>query len=159
MGGSKLRYEISLAGHAPTQIQRVEGLRTIRSSDLEDLAALMLDAYRGTIDYSGQGIGEAIDAVQGWFDGEPLLNHSFLIERDASVASAVLVMRWEARPFIGWVMTAAAAKGQGLAKKLVATSLRSLADQGHETVVFYITEGNEPSERLFASFGARHVPE
>jgi hypothetical protein len=51
-------------------------------------------------------------------------------------------------------MTRAAYKSKGLGALVTHHALDALAAAGHEKVVFYITDGNEPSERLFRSLGA-----
>jgi hypothetical protein len=60
-------------------------------------------------------------------------------------------------PFSAIVMTAPEHKGYGLGRAVVAASLESLRTARHRTVTLYITEGNAPSERLFASLGAVEV--
>jgi hypothetical protein len=41
---------------------------------------------------------------------------------------------------------------------LTAASLFALAQDGYEKIVFYITEGNQPSEAPFRSVGTIHTP-
>ena len=70
-----------------------------------------------------------------------------------------MVLEANGSPFIGYVMTGAASKNQGLARLVVDTALHSMSNAGYEQAIFYITQGNTPSERLFRSLGAREVPE
>lgn len=116
----------------------------------------MLDAYVGTIDYDDdEGLEDAIEEVRSFLDDDrALLDRSYLVEDDETIASAVLVSLSEDRPFIGYVMTLASHKNQGLARIVTTTALERLAGDGHETVVLYITGGNTPSEALFRSVGA-----
>lgn len=155
----KLRYEIDLSHPvfvpAPSGVLRI---RTVTPADLAPLARLMLDAYTGTIDYEDEDLDDAMDEVRSFLDDyDSLLDRSYLAEDDGEIVSAVLVSMSAGRPFIGYVMTLPSHKKRGLARLLIAHVLKRLADDGHETVVFYITEGNTPSERLFRSVGAVHV--
>ncbi len=73
---------------------------------------------------------------------------------DGDLVAAVLVMTVDRSPFIAVVMTAGAHKGCGLGRAVVEAALAGLRRDGHRRVVLYITEGNTPSERLFAAAGA-----
>jgi RimJ/RimL family protein N-acetyltransferase len=156
---AKIRYEIVLRQRSGGDEQPVEGIRPISPDDLEALAALMLDAYIGTIDYEGEDLQDAVDEVGEYLKGMPLLDHSYAVEVDGDLSSAVLVTLIEDRPFIGYVMTRAAHKNHGLARTVTSHALASLARAGHDKVVFYVTDGNRPSEALFRSLGATPVPE
>ena len=148
-------YEIDLA-----KITEPSALdpRPVTHDDLDALARLMLDAYVGTIDYEGETLDDAVVEVRSFFDRDPLLDHSYAIEAGAGLASAALVSRVDGGPFIGYVMTSPAHKRTGLATSVAHRALWTLAQEGHPTVAFYITDGNVPSEALFARFGAVRTP-
>lgn len=80
-------------------------------------------------------------------------------DADDRLVSASLVGMWPDRgcPIVSYVMTAADRKKRGLASLLLARSLKTLADAGHPEVRAVITEGNAPSETLFARAGFRRV--
>jgi predicted GNAT family acetyltransferase len=128
------------------------------SNDAEALAQLMLDSYHGTIDDEGETIVEAREEVARYLAGRPLLEHSWLRLEDDQPVSACLVA-WSTRecPMVAYAMTAAGWKNRGLASALVALSLRSLTDAGHDQVRAWITEGNTPSETVFLRAGFRRV--
>lgn len=155
----KLRYEIDLS--EPVSVPDPPGglrIRTLTPADLASLARLMLDAYIGTIDYEDEDLDDAMEEVRSFLDDDAsLLDRSYLAEDDGEIVSAVLVSMSAGRPFIGYVMTLPSHKKQGLARLLITHLLKRLSDDGHETVVLYITEGNTPSERLFRSVGALQV--
>jgi ribosomal protein S18 acetylase RimI-like enzyme len=153
---TKIRYQIDLA--AVPAITAPPGIRRVERRDLEALADLMLDAYVGTIDYEDEDYEDALSEVSGWLDDAPLLDHSYVLETAGRLDSAVLVCSVNDAPFIAYVMTRAEHKGRGWAKQLTAHALASLAMAGHAQVVFFITEGNVPSERLFRSLGAIATP-
>lgn len=152
---SKIRYEIDLTrapGGIPHQEDRV---RPVSADDAADLADLMLDAYRGTIDYDDEDLDDAVAEVDSYLnDRHPLLDFSRVVDADGVIMAGILLSDTESGPFIDYVMTRARYKGQGLAGLVTRHALAALSNAGHEKVVFYITAGNEPSERLFRSFGA-----
>ncbi len=153
----KIRYEIDLPASGSTTPSPGLAVRNVVPTDLEGLAGLMLDAYRGTIDSEDEDYEDAVTEVGAFLDGDPLLEHSYIALDGDEVASAVLVSEYDGEPFIGYVMTLPGHKNQRLARHLVRLAMASLGDDGHTRIVLYITQGNTPSERLFASVGARRV--
>ncbi|HEY5889936.1 MAG TPA: GNAT family N-acetyltransferase [Acidimicrobiia bacterium] len=149
---AKIRYEIDLTT-AKFDVYRIPADKISRD-DLKPLAQLMLDAYRGTIDYDDETIEDAISEVTSYFDGIPLLDHSLQIRSDGRPMSAILVSEYEGDAFIGYVMTDPDHKGRGLATEMANRALASLQTAGYEQVVLYITDGNKPSERVFRGLGA-----
>jgi RimJ/RimL family protein N-acetyltransferase len=153
-GPSKIRYEIDLVG-SRFDVYKGSG-HTISRDDLHPLAQLMLDAYRGTIDSEDESLEDAVDELASYFDGEPLLEHSFQVKAEDGVPiSAVLVSQEQGDAFIGYVITDPDHKGRGLATEVVTRAVTSLQTAGFQRVVLYITEGNKPSERVFQGLGAQ----
>ncbi|MEN8040442.1 MAG: GNAT family N-acetyltransferase [Actinomycetota bacterium] len=154
----KIRYEIDLSkDRAVVEIDDVE-IRRIAVTDRDRLAQLMLDAYIGTIDYEGETLVEAIDEVDAWLDGTPMLDHSFCAVVGDDLVSAVLVSFLEFDPLIRSVMTHPEYKGSRLARAVTDAALATLSQTGHSRVVLYITQGNTASERLFDALGAQATP-
>ena len=148
---TKVRYEIDLTELRPVGPLDSE-VRNIRPDDLEGLAQLMLDAYRGTIDSDDETYEDAVSEVRSFLDDEPALDHSYVVEHDGSIVSAVLVQILDGDFFVAYVMTHPDRKGAHIGRRLVHHSLSRA--QECRRAVFYITRGNEPSEALFASLGA-----
>ena len=148
---TKVRYEIDLAELRPVGPLDSE-VRNVKPEDLEGLAQLMLDAYRGTIDYDDETYEDAVSEVRSWLDDEPALDHSYVVVHDGMIVSAVLVQILDGDFFMGYVMTHPDHKGAHIGRRLVHHAL----SQTHESrrAVFYITRGNEPSEALFTALGA-----
>jgi RimJ/RimL family protein N-acetyltransferase len=147
---------------APAPDARLQ-LRAPRVEDAGALAELMIESYRGTIDYDGETLNDALREVQAYLAGErggqPLLNESRLAFAGPQLVGACLVGVWDERQssLINYVMTHGAWKGQGVGKRLLAAALQALRNQGHETVRAVITEDNIPSERLLSSMGFRRI--
>lgn len=155
---SKIRYEIDLNRRPVDRPDIDERVRAITSEDAAQLASLMLDAYMDTIDYEGEDLEDAIAEVGSYFeDQNPLLTVSRVVVEHGQIVSGVLLSETEDGPFINYVMTRATHKGRGLGVLVTSHALAALTEVGHTKVVFYITAGNEPSERLFRSLGAEAV--
>jgi RimJ/RimL family protein N-acetyltransferase len=133
-------------------------LRQPTPSDRDDLARLMLDAYRGTIDYEGEDLDAARTEVDNYLEGTPMLDMSCVATLDGSIVGATLVSRWGDEPLIGYVMTMPDHKNKGLATTMVRHCLTALSNMGWPRAHAFITEGNVPSEALFLGVGARRAP-
>lgn len=133
-------------------------MRPPTQKDTEALADLMLDAYRGTIDYNDETIVEALEEVESYFANDPDLANSRLALEGAQIASACLVTAWRGHPFVGHVMTGTGHKGKGFGTATLRASLRSFERAGCEGVGAFITAGNTPSEKMFYRVGAIRRP-
>lgn len=133
------------------------GARRVRPvDDLQALAVLMLEAYRGTVDDEGGTMDDALDEVAcllagdyGDFD----LDASEVVERDGALAAATLITRWEDEPFVAFSMTAAAAKRRGLARTGLQRAMATLAARGETRLGLMVTTANEPAVALYRSLG------
>jgi RimJ/RimL family protein N-acetyltransferase len=138
-------------------------LRAGQPTDANALAELVLDAYRGTIDYDDETPEDAIGEIQAYLAGErggqPLLNLSCLAFAGPQLVSACLAGDWHERqqPMIAYVMTRAEWKDRGVGQQVLWAVVQALREEGHREVRAVITEGNIPSERLFGRMGLRRV--
>lgn len=138
-------------------------MRPAHPADIKALAELMLEAYRGTIDYDGETIEDCISEVQAYLagqrGGQPLLAESRLYFDGDTLVSACLVGEWDDRrqPIVAYVMTRPEWKGRGLAKQVIKAALTALIEKGYTAVRAVITAGNTPSERVFSGLGFQRV--
>jgi L-amino acid N-acyltransferase YncA len=138
-------------------------IRTAQVADVASLAELMIDAYRGTIDYDGETFEDALSEVNAFLAGErggpPWLTMSYLAFVDSQLVGACLTGEWSERqlPIIAYVMTSANWKKQGIGRQLLGQVLNELSEQGYSEVRAVITEGNKPSENLFRQIGFQRV--
>ena len=114
----------------------------------------MLEAYRGTIDYEGEEIEEAREAIADFFSNAPLLDAVMIALVNGAAASAVLVMSLHSAPFISYVISHPAHKRNDLAHEVVTAACQGLVDAGENEVRFAITNGNVASEALFGKLRA-----
>jgi GNAT superfamily N-acetyltransferase len=150
---TKIRYEIDLSKLRPVGALDQEA-RNVGADDLEGLARLMLDAYRGTIDYEDETYEDAVTEVRSFLENDPALEHSYVVEADGMFVGGVLTQTRDEDIFIGYVMTHPEHKGAHIGRRLVHHALSRATADGYRRAVFYITQGNGPSEALFASLGA-----
>jgi RimJ/RimL family protein N-acetyltransferase len=133
-------------------------MRAPSTLDVPSLAELMLDAYRGAVDYSGETVDEMTDEAQSYFDGvhgAPILECSWLYLVDGILVSACLVGWWDdiQKPLVYYIMTHPDWKGKGLGTAVLHKSIGSLVEHGYIEVRAVITEGNTPSETIFRRAG------
>ncbi len=155
---NKIRYEIDLRSWNSVAPGTDIAMRTLGPGDRDELAHLILDAYRGTIDYEGETLAEAKAAIDEWLDDAPMFEASFGAQDGESLVSATLLQVLDSNPFISIVMTHPAHKSKGYGSAAVEATLDMLRSRGYEKVVFFITEGNTASEKLFRNLGAVAVP-
>jgi L-amino acid N-acyltransferase YncA len=126
--------------------------RRVEVGDRDALAPFVLDAYAGTVDDEGETLDDAFLAVDAWFAAIEW-EHSFVLEHDGELVAASFVVVVEGVRYIDPVLTRADLKGQGIGRAMVSRSLHSLAADDVTQVGATITDGNVPSERLFARLG------
>lgn len=130
-------------------------------ADLADIAELMLDAYRGTIDSSGnETLDDALAETQSYFDGasgQPLRDCSYVAEDNGLPVGATLVSLYDGLPLLAYCFTEPSYTGQGLATTLVRLSMNALVARGYSTLRLVVTVGNTPAERVFEKVGFRPV--
>ncbi len=132
--------------------------RAVLPGDDEALAVLMLDAYTGTIDFEpDDDIGTAHAAIADWRAGSggPAMPGESLVAvaPDGRMAGACVLMRWRGLPLVSYQMTAAQAKGRGLATALLASAMDGLCAAGGPAIALFVTRGNDPAERVYARLG------
>jgi L-amino acid N-acyltransferase YncA len=138
---------------SPTHLWTV---RAVDVTDREQLATVILDAYRGTVDDEGEDHEAALAAVDDWLSRleSP---HSVVLEQDGWIVAVSFVVNVAGREYIDPVATVSGRKREGLGRAAVATSLGSLHEVGVCEVGAVITNGNTASERLFTSLGFLRV--
>ena len=127
-------------------------LRPLADHDDAALGRLMERAYAGTIDDDLGDNNDGAVEIAGWRGRRAVADASFVaVGEDGQPVSASLVTRGSSgSAWISYVITDPAYKGRGLGTAVVAASLAALADTA---VQAGITDGNTPSEKLFATLG------
>lgn len=142
--------------------QAEKDVRPLVAEDAKALARLMFDAYRGTIDDTGEPFEAAEAEVARTFAGDygaMVWSASFVVTASPvlPLASASVVTLWRDAPLLAFSMSAPQSKGSGLAGKLIMASVSALRTQGQKRLVLVVTRGNEPAERLYERLGFREV--
>ena len=136
-------------------------LRAPQTSDTDAMAELMLEAYRGTIDYEGETLDEAVAEVKAYLagarGGRPLMEVSRLAFDGERLVGGCLAAEWHERQtaLISYVMTHSEWKRRGVGRQVLRAVLTALCAQDYHRVHAFITEGNLASEHLFGRMGFR----
>jgi GNAT superfamily N-acetyltransferase len=132
------------------------GERLPTSADAQPLAALMLEAYRGTVDDHGQDLSYTFREMRRMFANQygPFLPHcSRVVEREARIVCATLLTRWQGRPFLLYTMTAPDCKRQGLARASLVNAMNAVLDHEGTALGLIVTPGNTGARALYESLG------
>lgn len=130
--------------------------RRIVASDVQALGALMLAAYRGTVDDEGETEADAIAEVERTLAGEygPLLaDASFAINDDGRPVGASMATLWEDRAMLMYLIVHPEMKRRGIGTFLVATTGNTLPGAGFAELGLFVTEANEPAVNLYRKLG------
>ena len=150
MTRTRSEYRLSLVAMEPPTAEL--STRRVRSTDRNMLAALMLNAYRGTIDDEGEDTDDALAAVDSYIACIDQ-DHSFVVTEDDRVVAMAFVVIVDGVYYVDPIVVAADRKRTGLGGHAVRTLLNSLASAGVTEVGATITDGNTASERLFLGLG------
>lgn len=140
------------------EVPATAALRPPSPEDAAALAALMMSAYVGTIDYEGESEADALIEVRRTLSGDrgPFLwSASRVIEREGKLASASLVIRWKEQPLVAFAMTAAPFKRRGLARACLLGSIHHLQANAERELGLFVTLANHDASRLYESLGFR----
>jgi len=137
--------------------------RTAAASDKESLAALMLDAYHGTVDYEGEVLDDALREIGHVFSGyygRFLPDCSFVVVGGAELSSACLVIllnegKPDETPLLAFAMTRKQYQHRGLASALIRRSAAALSELGYSRLSLAVTADNAPARRLYERLGFR----
>ncbi len=134
---------------------------SVKSFSLTALAELMVDAYRGTVDWEeGDDAEVALVEIGSTIDGK----YGTFIDAASGVAvdllgnpiAAILVAMLEERPTILFVFTAKAAAKRGLASSLIANSAAALVKMKQQQIFLYVSTEN-PALSLYEQLGFKPV--
>ncbi len=140
----------------PQKIDNNLKTRNIKDTDINELGAVMLDAYKDTIDDEGETLEAAQNEIKSALEekyGEFISDASFLIELNNKITSAILINLFEGKPLITYVFTSKKNSGKGMAKHLIQKSINSLFDLGFEELCLFLTKGNLNAIRLYKKIG------
>ncbi len=140
----------------PTAVPQLLGFRSPTEQDRFELAQLLLDAYRGTVDQEGETIEQALAELDRTYGGEygPFMpEESRVVEREGKLVSAILLTRWQDRPFIAYTVTHPQWQRQGLARSGLLSAMHAVRAGGDELLSLVVTLKNEKALSLYQSLG------
>lgn len=132
---------------------------SIDDVDERCLAALMLSAYRGTVDDEGETLDAAIQelrSVRNGAYGPVITAASGVIIREGEPVSAIITTEYGLKPLICYVFTNPAVQRHGLAAMLIQRACAALAAEGWTNVELAVTIGSA-GERLYRRLGFTQI--
>ncbi|MBK6472845.1 MAG: GNAT family N-acetyltransferase [Betaproteobacteria bacterium] len=132
--------------------------RAPTSGDADALGALLLEAYRGTVDDDGETLVEACRLARALFaglSGVPMWAVSEVTEREGRLVSATIVTLWQDTPLVAQLVTAPDWQRRGLARAGLQRAMNRMAAGDEAVVRLVVTQGNAPAEALYESLGFR----
>ncbi len=125
-----------------------------------DLAALMFEAYRGSIDDEGETFDDALAAVEALLAGEfgRVDDEASIVVRDEGrVVAATIVSHPGDRPLVAFSMTHPSAVRRGHARLGLRHAIGVLARAGWSEVWLVVTDANDRAVPLYRSEGFERV--
>jgi len=136
------------------------GIRVARTTDLPAMAAVMADAYRGTVDDEGEDPPAALRELEATATGAhgPALEHAWLVyEDDAGLSAAVVCTRWQGRPLVAYAFTHPSRQRRGISRRLLLSAAGELARAGEAQLSLIVTRRN-PAHELYLRIGFAERP-
>lgn len=143
--------------------------RSLIDSDELELAALMYESYRGTVDDGGESIEDARREIAKLLSGDygPIDQEAVtVIIHEDTIVSATIVTRDQVappplqrgEPFLVFSMTAPNWKRRGLARIGLTRSITLLQRRGEPRLHLVVTRANIPALSLYKSLGFLEGP-
>jgi RimJ/RimL family protein N-acetyltransferase len=131
--------------------------RTISTQDIPALGELMVAAYKGTIDYEGETLEDALSEIQDTLQGKYgsfLHDCSFLIEGDITLSACIVVLSDHMKaPLLAYSMTHPTAQNQGMATFLIKQCCNTLLAKGYHELYLVVTQGNTAAQHVYQKIG------
>jgi len=127
MTRTRSEYRLSPIATEPPPVKLLT--REVNGTDRNALAALMLDAYRGTIDDEGEDTADALAAVD-YYLAEMQQQHSFVVIESDRVVAMAFVTVVDGVHYVDPIVVASERKRTGLGRQAVRMLLNSLATAG-----------------------------
>ena len=146
--------------HAGVPVVDRTGIRIALAADLPAMAAVMADAYRGTVDDEGEDPRAALRELRATAAGAygPALEPAWLVhERDTELSAAVVCTRWQGVPLVAHAFTHPSRQRQGISRRLLLSAAGDLAEAGDTQLSLIVTRRN-PAHELYQRIGFVEQP-
>lgn len=129
------------------------------SHSVESLAALLVDAYRGTVDWEDgddEGVAEAEirETLDGKYGSFLSAASGVIVNEVGNPISALFVSNLDGLATILFVYTSKNQAGRGMASKLIRNAAHRLKEMGFDEVSLFVSEDN-PARSLYEKLGFR----
>ena len=132
--------------------------RFLSPDDCEGLGMLMYEAYKGTVDYSGETSQEAIKEMEKTFEGKygrVLWDISLLKEQEGRPVGATIVTEYgdDDIPLIAFTFTHPGLKRTGMATRMIKDILGEAGRKGISKIRLFVNPNNTPAVSLYKKLG------
>ena len=140
------------------KFKKIWNCRNISEKDISSLGMLMLESYRGTIDYEGESLEDSTSEIRNTINGQYghlLKQCSFVIKENRHAISACIVT-WseeEKLPLLTFSMTHTDFKNLGMGSFLIKKSINALISQKYRELYLIVTEGNKEAQHIYEKIG------
>lgn len=129
----------------------------IENFETEVLANLMVDAYRGTVDWEEgdnetQALVEIKETMSGKYGSFQAKASGAIVDSYGNPISALFVSIFEGRPTVIFLFTRKDHLKQGFATSLIRNSAYVLEKSGHSEIALYVSTEN-PARMLYERLG------
>lgn len=123
------------------------------------LAALMVDAYRDTVDWEdgddeSVALQEILATASGRYGTFVAAASKVIVDESGAPISAILVTMFEDAPTIMFVFTAKGHSRRGHAESLIRTAANELLSVGQQELALFVSSGN-PAVNWYQRLGFR----
>ena len=154
----RLKLSRDLAAHPPKP--GAKRLRTMTAVDYPAVAAVLHDAYRGTVHDEGEEPADSLAEVIGTMSGRygPPIPSACLVGLDdgGRTVAAVMTTVFEGEPLIAHAVTDPACRRRGWATGLIEQALQAVADTGYAKANLVVIQGNL-AQSLYERLGFRRI--
>lgn len=153
MGEKRIKMALKLM---PEVLNSKYKFERLESSNIEELASALIDAFIDTPDYEGESFLEAVQEIRSIIDGkygEFVPEASGLIKQSREVASAIFISIYKGKPMITEVFTRKKYLGLGMGQTLIRNSSRLLLALGYEELILYCNPLNCRALKVYEKLG------
>jgi len=136
-------------------------ISTINLEQISQIAEVLEDAYKGTIDERILGVQneESIRGLINEFlksDDSILLKCSLIVMHREQPVAVILIDKYNEIPTILEIAVKKAYQGKGLGKSLLKLAINKISKDENELILF-VTRKNAPAEHLYRSLGFKQL--
>lgn len=128
--------------------------------DAESLGALMLDAYRDTVDDEGETLEDAIiearETILGRY-GDIIRDSTLVVRKGQKLLGACVITNFNDAPLLAFSVTHPSVQRRGIAEFLIRLASNRLYRSGFRELFLFVTIKNAPAVNMYRKIGFKPV--